>query len=38
MIEVSCTSIKPEPIIFSSSGNTASTFSRVSMNSILIGR
>ena len=38
IIVVSCTSIRPESISFSSSGKSASTFSRVSMNSILIGR
>ena len=35
---VSCTSIRPEPARFSSSGRIASTFSRVSMNSTLMGR
>lgn len=34
---VSCTSINPLPVRFSSSGKIESTFSRVSMNSILMG-
>ena len=38
MIVVSCTSIKPDLIRFCNSGKTASAFSRVSMNSTLMGR